>query len=65
MDCAISVDHRVKLKESEKKGKYLDLGWELKQLWNMKVMVIPIVTGALGTAIKGLIQKLEDLELRE
>ena len=30
MDFAVSVDHRIKLKESEKKYKYLDLVWELK-----------------------------------
>ena len=36
-DFAIRADHRVKLKESEKKDKYLDLARELKKLWNMKV----------------------------
>ena len=30
MDFIVPVDHRVKLKESEKKDKYLDLAWELK-----------------------------------
>ena len=34
-----------KLKEWEKKGKYLDLARELKKLWNMKVTIIPIVIG--------------------
>ena len=57
--------HRINLKESERKDKYLDLSRELKNLWNMKVTVIPIVIGALGTVIKGLIQGLEDLEIRE
>ena len=49
MDFAVSADHRVKLKESEKKDKYLDLAKELKNRWNMKVTIIPIVIGALGT----------------
>ena len=31
MDFAVPADHRVKLKESEKKDKYLDLDWELKK----------------------------------
>ena len=31
----------------------------------MKVTVIPIVTGVLGTVTKGWIQGLEDLEIRE
>ena len=43
MDFAVPVDHRVKLKVSEKRDKYLDLARELKKLWNMKVTVIPIV----------------------
>ena len=30
----------------------------------MKVTVIPIVIGALGTVTKGLIQRLEELEIR-
>ena len=51
---AVPADHRVKLKESEKKDKYHDL--ELKKLWNMKVAVIPTVNSALGTVIKGLLQ---------
>ena len=31
VDFAVSVDHRIKLKECEKKDKYLDLVWELKK----------------------------------
>ena len=31
-------DHTIKLKESKKKDKYLDLARELKKLWKMKVM---------------------------
>ena len=49
MDFAVPADHRVKLKENEKINKYLDLARELKKLWNMRVKVIPIVVGALGT----------------
>ena len=33
-------------------------------MWNMKVTIIPTVIGALGTVTKGLIQGLEDLEIR-
>ena len=49
---AVPTDYRVKLKESEKKDKYLNLARELKKLWKMKVTIIPIVTVALGTVIK-------------
>ena len=51
MDFPVPADHKVKLKESEKKkDKYQDLVRELK-----KVPMIQIVIGALGTATKGLI----------
>ena len=56
------MDHRINLKEREKKDKYFDLARELKKLWNMKVTIVPIVIGALGTLTKGLIKGLEDLE---
>ena len=52
VDFSVLSDHRIKLKESEKKDKYLDLARELKKLWNMKVTVIPIVIAALGTVTK-------------
>ena len=42
---------------------YLDLARELKKLWNVKVTIIPIVTGAFGTETKGLLKSLEDLEV--
>ena len=54
----------MKLKVNEKKDKYVDLARELKKLWNIKVMVIPIVIGAFCTVTKGLIQGLEDLQIR-
>ena len=60
---AVPADHRINLKESEKKDKYLDLARELKKLWNMKVTIVPIVIGALGTMTKGLWKGLEVLEV--
>ena len=63
VDFAVSADHRIKLKESEKRDKYLDLARELKKQWNMKVTIIPIVIGAFGTVNKGLLKGLEDLEV--
>ena len=47
---AVPADHRVKLKESEKRDIYLATA--LKKLWNMKVTFIPIVIGILGTVTK-------------
>ena len=64
VDFAVSAYHRIKLKENEKKDKYLDLARELKKLWNMKETFIPIVVGALGTITEELLKRLEDLEIR-
>ena len=63
VDFAVPADHSIKLKECEKKDKYLDLARELKKLWNMKVTIIPIVIGAFGTVTKRLLKGLEDLEV--
>ena len=63
VDFAVPADYRIKLKECEKKDKYLDLARELKKLWNMQVTIIPIVIGAFGTVTKGLRKGLEDLEV--
>ena len=53
----------MKLKECEKKDKYLDLARELRKLRNLQVTIIPIVIGGFGTVTKGLIKGLEDLEV--
>ena len=57
MEFAIPADHREKLKENEKKDKYLDLARELKK-------TVEHVIGALRTVTKGVIQELEDLKIR-
>ena len=60
---AVPVDHRIKLKESEKKDKYLDLSGDLTKLWNIKVTIIPIVIISFGTVTKGLLKWLDDLKV--
>ena len=62
VDFVVPADHRINPKVCEKKDKYLDLARELKTLRNMKVTIVPIVTGAFGTITKGLLKGLEDLE---
>ena len=53
MDFAVPADHKVKIKESEKIDEYRDLARELeKKLWNIRLTVIAIVVGALGTIPK-------------
>ena len=63
VDFAVPADHRIKLKECEKKDMYLDLARGLKNLWNMKVTIIPIVIGAFSTVTKLSLKGLEDLEV--
>ena len=52
VDFAVPADHIVKLKENEKKDKYASPARGLKKTWKMKVTIIPIVIGALGTVTK-------------
>ena len=64
VDFSVLDDLRIKLKESEKKDKYLDIAKKLnKNLWNMKMTIILIAIGAFGTVTKGLLKRLEDLEV--
>ena len=63
VDFVVPADNN-KIERKGKKDKHLDLDWELKKLWNMKVTVIPVVIGALCTLTKTLVQRLEDLEIR-
>ena len=60
MDFVVPVDDRIKLKEREKKDKYLDFAGELKKRWNVKVTVILIIIGVLSTVSKGGLEKKED-----
>ena len=64
MDFAIPGDHRVEMKEREKREKYQDLARELQVLWNTKVTVTPIVIGALGTVPKSLKNRLDQIGIR-
>ena len=53
-DFFVPVNHELKLKECEKRDEYFVLVRELKKLWNMKMTIIVIVIGTLGTVTKGL-----------
>ena len=64
MNFAVSADHKVKLKESEKKNKYQDLARKFFKKWNIKMTVIPIAIGTLSTITKGLVKGLEDLKIK-
>ena len=63
VDFAVPADHWINLNESAKKDMYFDLAREMKKLWNMKITIVLIVIGPLGTITKGLLKGLEDLEV--
>ena len=63
LDFVFPVSHKVK--ENEKTDKYLDLAWEPKNQWYMKVMVISIVVVALRTIREGLEKRLMESKIRE
>ena len=57
------MDHRVKIEEREKIDKYLDLARELKKLWNMRVILIAVIT--FGTVSKNIEKNLGELKIKE
>ena len=61
IDFAIPYDTRIDDKEVEKIERYLDLARELKKVWNMKVIVVPLKVGALGTPVKELEKRLKTI----
>ena len=64
-DSVVPAKHRIKLKENEKSNKYQDFAKEPPKIWYIKVTVISIVIGELGTVTKELVQGVEDLEKGE
>ena len=55
VDFPVPANHRIKLKECEKKDKCLDLARELKKLWNTKVTIISHSTNTLGKGMNPII----------
>ena len=64
MKFAVPIDPRVKLKESEKRDKYLDLTRELKPPWNMWATSTSVWIGAIVIVTNLLVLGHEDLEIR-
>ena len=60
----IPLDHRVKINESEKSYKLLELAWELGKLGNMRVTVIQILIAMLQMVSKDSENGLEELDIR-
>ena len=45
---AIPAERNVVQKEAKKKLKYQSLCLEIQRMWNMKCVIIPVITGAIG-----------------
>ena len=66
IDDSCPFDASVIDREEEKKGKYEDLRREVAKLWRVrKVVIIPIVIGALGTLSRNFKTYVEGLEMRQ
>ena len=59
VDYSVPAYHRANMKESEKIDQYLDLASRQKKLWDMRVAMIPVVIGPLGTVPKDLEKRQE------
>ena len=58
---AVPGDSRIEEKEKDKIEKYQDLGRELQKIWNVKVKIIPLVLGSLGTIPKQFSNRLKEI----
>ena len=59
----IPKDHWRKIKESERRDKYSNLGKGERKQWNIKGTGVIIVNGALGTVSQGWERELENLKI--
>ena len=62
VDFAVLADYEAKSNEMKKRDKCLELAWELRKLWNIRVTVMPTLIGAFGTVPKWLEKEMEELE---
>ena len=65
VDFFIPAGPRVKIRESEQIDKCLILDRKQKKVWDMKVMVIPMVVDTLGTILKDQEKRLGNWRLNE
>ena len=63
IDIACVMDRNVVSKETEKIDKYLNLRIELQTLWNTRVVVVPLVFGALGSLSNNISDYFRQLKL--
>ena len=54
VDFAVPADHWIEISQERKIENYHHLKRELQKLWNLKISIVPIVIGSLGTIPKPL-----------
>ena len=64
VDFEVPYDTKVNTKEVEKIENYKDLARELRKLCTMKVTIIPVIVGALGTTPKNICKRMEDIGIK-
>lgn len=65
VDFSVPCDANVAKKEKEKISKYKDLATEVARMNAVKVEVVPVVIGALGTVPKGLMRWLKRIGIEQ
>ena len=63
VDFAVPADHQIEISHQRKIESYRDLKRELQKLWSLKISIVPIVIGALGTIPKSLEKHLNELNV--
>ena len=63
VDFAVPADHWVKIKESEKRDKYLTHARKQRKLWKMKLTLIQIVISTRETVFQDLENGLEESKI--
>ena len=59
IDITVTSDRNIALKEIEKKSNYKDLELEIRRMWHIKTVVIPVVVGVFGTVKKGMVENIK------
>ncbi len=65
MNFLVLEEYKDILEESEDQKKYLDFVKEVKKLASMKMILIPMIIGMLGTVPQNLAKKMKESEMRK
>ena len=54
IDVACSTNNNLMVKRNEKLDNYSELQLEIARMWDKETLIVPIITGALGSILKDL-----------